>query len=109
MGNMITTKTKTNQAATRPSCFPDTSAGSGLHFERDRIMEITGTGKNTWDVASPSGNTYHVSMQTKLDAGGSMFFRWSCDCPSRKYPCKHAVAVEAGTDSVDEQSQERTD
>jgi len=37
MGNITTTKQTTNQAATRPLCFPDTPSGSGLHIE--------GTGK----------------------------------------------------------------
>ena len=70
-------------------------------------MGITEAGRNRWSVLSDSGNTYNVRFRTHLDAGGSMYFRWECDCPSRKYPCKHALAVEADTDAVDEQASER--
>jgi uncharacterized Zn finger protein len=70
-------------------------------------VEITETGRNTWAVKSDSGNTYTVRLRTKLDEMGSMYFRWECDCPSRKYPCKHALAVEAQTEAVDEEAAER--
>jgi len=70
-------------------------------------MQITQTGPNRWDVLSDSGNTYTVRLLTKLDGGGSMYFVWTCTCPSRKRPCKHALAVEAEHPAVDEQAAER--
>jgi uncharacterized Zn finger protein len=57
-------------------------------------MKITETKSNCWQVESDSGNTYTVRHRTKLDADGCMYFKWECDCPSRKHPCKHVVAVE---------------
>lgn len=66
-------------------------------------MKITEMGNNRWRVDSDSGKTYNVRLRTKLDAAGSMYFEWECDCPSRKYPCKHALAVEAATHGVDDQ------
>jgi len=72
-------------------------------------MKITETGRNRWNVLSDSGNTYAVRLRTCLDECGSMYFRWECDCPSRKRPCKHALAVEAATDAADDQAAERID
>ena len=72
-------------------------------------MEITNTGRNTWAVRSDSGNTYEVQLRTQLDDMGSMYSAWTCDCPSRKHPCKHALAVEADTAAVDEPAAERID
>ena len=70
-------------------------------------MDINYIGNNRWNVKSGSGNMYGVRFATKLDELGGMYFRWECDCPSRKYPCKHALAVEAATDSPDAQAAER--
>ena len=72
-------------------------------------MKITENGQNKWQVESDSGNTYDVALQTKLDEMGSMFFRWACTCPSRKYPCKHALAVADATAVVDAQAEERVE
>ncbi len=70
-------------------------------------MKINVVRNNNWDVFSTSGKTYRVRFLTKLDNMGCMYFVWSCNCPSRKYPCKHALAVEAMTESMDEQAAER--
>ena len=70
-------------------------------------MIITENGNNTWSVKSDSGKTYEVRFLTKIDALGGMYFKWQCSCPSRKYPCKHALAVEAETNGVDAQVEER--
>lgn len=70
-------------------------------------MTITEVAPRKWSVESDSGNTYEVRLRTKLDELGSMYFQWECDCPSRKHPCKHALAVEAQTDAVDDEAAER--
>ena len=48
-----------------------------------------------WDVESQThpGQFYQVKQQTRLDEMGSMYFTMSCNCPSRKHPCKHVDAV----------------
>ena len=70
-------------------------------------MEIMEIGRNRWSVLSDGGNTYDVRLRARLDAMGSMYFAWECSCPSRERPCKHARAVEAATESADEQAAER--
>lgn len=70
-------------------------------------MKIVSASKNKWHVLSDSGKTYLVSLKTKLDEMGSMYFAWDCDCPSRKAPCKHIDFVEQQTTAMDDQSQER--
>lgn len=70
-------------------------------------MVITETGRNKWAVVSNSGMAYTVRYQTKLDRMGCMYFVWSCSCPSRKYPCKHALEVERLTQGCQE-AEERT-
>lgn len=49
-----------------------------------------------WQVESEShpGTWYNVRSSTKLDEMGSMYFKMTCDCPSRKHPCKHIIAIE---------------
>lgn len=46
-----------------------------------------------FDVTSPSGNTYHVTIQKKLDSNGSMYFIRRCDCPAHG-ECVHQTVVE---------------
>ena len=72
-------------------------------------MKITKspTTANRWRVVSDSGETYGVALLARLNQMGSMYFKWSCTCPSRKQPCKHALAVEQALESVDEQAMER--
>jgi len=75
--------------------------------ERRKNMEIVETRKNEWSILSDSGNIYTVKMETKLDSMGSMYFRWNCDCPSRKQPCKHQIAIQNKYCATDDQAGER--
>ena len=46
-----------------------------------------------WRIESASGGIYRVRSKTKLDEGGSMYFKMVCDCPALK-TCRHIEAVE---------------
>lgn len=60
----------------------------------DKIRACTVTQHDGgYTVKSPSGNTYEVAVQTRLDGMGSMYFRRSCSCPARRR-CVHVDAVE---------------
>ena len=74
-------------------------------------MKITGI-KSTlkcteWDVLSDSGKTYRVKITTMLDEMGCMYFKWTCNCPSRKSPCKHIIAVDEEYPPLDDEVGER--
>ena len=70
-------------------------------------MKIINKNKNTWNIEGDSGSNYTVKLRTCLDEMGSMFFKWECDCPSRKKPCKHVLFIESQTNAMDEQAEER--
>ena len=55
-------------------------------------VEASGDG---WNVTSPSGSTYRVTSESRIDRGsGSLYFVRHCDCPARVRECVHAAAVE---------------
>jgi len=81
--------------------------GTETTNEEGKTMTVTELGRNRWSVLSDtSGKTYTVRLRTRLDECGSMYFRWECDCPSRK-TCKHIRVVEEATSAVDAQAEER--
>jgi len=72
-------------------------------------MKITQIKNNQWSVLSDSGKTYKVILQSLLDKTGSLFFKWTCTCPSRNHPCKHVIAVDNEYPPYDEEAAERVE
>jgi uncharacterized protein (TIGR02996 family) len=54
-------------------------------------VEPTGDGRGWWVVCRGITDTYQVSA--RLEKGRAGTFDCQCTCPSRKYPCKHALAL----------------
>lgn len=68
----------------------------------EKNMQITDHENGTYSVASPSGNTYRVEIETRISrAEGSMYFVWTCTCPAGQHhrACKHVAAVQAKRDA----------
>lgn len=73
-----------------------------VQFKLTGIRDIS----NGWEVTSASGKTYTVELRTRLDAMGSMYFEWDCDCPANKR-CRHIDAVEQMLDAEDHDAEIR--
>lgn len=59
-------------------------------------MQITQNSNGDYEVLSDSGKQYDVTLKTKLDEMGSMYFVWKCTCQAFKFrsgECKHILAV----------------
>src|SRR5258708_19410843 len=62
------------------------TAGRGLASER-RWSGLGQSGHALWGLCQGSGSKPY---QTQADLGGPAF---RCSCPSRKFPCKHALGL----------------
>ncbi|HEV3436862.1 MAG TPA: SWIM zinc finger family protein [Gemmata sp.] len=51
-------------------------------------VELTLDGRGWWGLCRGLNDMYRVAVW--LGDGG---FRCECNCPSRKYPCKHALTI----------------
>ncbi len=60
--------------------------GQGLASERNWRM-LTGNTRAIWGECKSSSVSYY---RTQVDLNGPAF---KCNCPSRKFPCKHAIAL----------------
>ena len=58
-------------------------------------MDITDNYNGTYEVKSPSGNTYTVKRCKESDGGPDQNAPWECNCPAGTYrgTCKHIAAV----------------
>ena len=58
-------------------------------------LDITDNYNGTYEVKSPSGNTYAVKRCKESDGGPDNNAPWECNCPAGTYRgiCKHITAV----------------
>ena len=68
------------------------------------IQNDTSSGRERYNVTSPSGNIYQITYMGSGDGDPEIVRIWECNCPAGQHgkPCKHIAAVIEMIDAQEE-------